>query len=206
MFNKIIRSLLVLALALSGLVLAEEPAQPSAQQKLATMAGKATGLVIYIGAKIIPGNKSPVLSDMAIVVDGERIRAIVPLMQLSHAATDGAEIVDMQGMYVLPGLIDSHVHYGTHPNRSFAEPQLKRDLYAGITAVRDMAGDARFLGDLSRAALINEIPAPDIFYASLVAGPTFFDDPCSLLSVRFAGFRHARNFRLEISCTSAEMT
>ncbi|MQA18180.1 amidohydrolase family protein [Rugamonas rivuli] len=40
-----------------------------------------------------------------------------------------------------------------------------------------MAGDVRELAGLSRAALLNQIPSPDIFYASLVAGPSFFKDP-----------------------------
>jgi imidazolonepropionase-like amidohydrolase len=38
------------------------------------------------------------------------------------------------------------------------------------------------LADLSRAALINEIPSPDIYYAALVAGPSFFNDPRTVSS------------------------
>ena len=43
----------------------------------------------------------------------------------------------------LPGLIDTHVHLATVPNRRGAEAELHRMLYAGVTAVRDMAGDAQ---------------------------------------------------------------
>jgi len=161
---------------------ADEPAKLTPLQQLAKMSGKATATVIYQGVNVFTGNKSPVLSNMAIIVDGDRIKSIIPMAELDHAKYAAAEIVDMPGVFVLPGLIDSHVHYGTHPTRSFAEPQLKRDLYSGITDVRDMAGDARFLGDLARASLINEIPAPDIFYASLVAGPIFFADPRTVSS------------------------
>ncbi|PRC92890.1 amidohydrolase family protein [Solimicrobium silvestre] len=146
----------------------------------AKLAGKATGKVIYLGATVITGNESK--SDMAIVVNGERIEAIIPAAQVNSASLTETEIVDVHHLFVLPGLIDSHVHYGTHPNLSFAQAQLKRDVYAGITGVRDMAGDARFLGDMSRASLINEIPAPDIYYASLVAGPSFFNDPRTVTS------------------------
>ena len=177
---KIVAPLILILVSLS--CLADDPAALTAEQQLAKMSGKATGKVIYQGVSIFSGDGAPMRSNMAIIVEGERIKSILPVADLDHAAPDGAEIVAMQGTYVLPGLIDSHVHYGTHPTRSFAEPQLKRDLYAGITGVRDMAGDVRFLGDLSRAALINEIPAPDIFYASLVAGPIFFDDPRTVSS------------------------
>ncbi|UUZ47679.1 amidohydrolase family protein [Massilia sp. B-10] len=75
----------------------------------------------------------------------------------------------MRGMFVMPGMIDSHVHYATNPNRVYAEAELKRNMFGGVTGVRDMAGDARELASLSRAALLQDIPAPDIYYASLVA-------------------------------------
>ena len=54
---------------------------------------------------------------------------------------------------------------------------MRRDLYGGITAVRDMADDLRQVGDLARAARVGETPGPDIYYAALMAGPEFFDDP-----------------------------
>ncbi|MBV8667258.1 MAG: amidohydrolase family protein [Burkholderiaceae bacterium] len=152
------------------------------EQQLAKLTNRATAKVVYRGATLIAGNGQPARADMAIVVDGERIAAIVPAAQLDAALTKGAEMVDVGSSYVLPGLIDSHVHYATHPDRAYAEAELKRDLYAGITGVRDMAGDARLLGDLSRAAMINELAAPDIFYASLVAGPSFFQDPRTVTS------------------------
>ncbi len=40
-----------------------------------------------------------------------------------------------------------------------------------------MAGDVRALAELQRAALIGEIPVPDIHYAALLAGESFFVDP-----------------------------
>ncbi|MES2105983.1 MAG: amidohydrolase family protein [Pseudomonadota bacterium] len=154
--------------------------------KLTRLAGRATARVIYRGVTLIDGvgtGPAPAArADMAIVVDGERIKAILPTARLDQATADGAEIIDAHGMFALPGLIDSHVHYATQPVRATAEAELKRNIYGGLTGVRDMAGDARALADWSRAALINEIPSPDIFYAALVAGPSFFQDPRTLSS------------------------
>ncbi|MGD0191794.1 MAG: amidohydrolase family protein [Rhizomicrobium sp.] len=113
---------------------------------------------------------------MAIVVDGERISAVISDAQAGQFAAN-ATIVDAHDLYVLPGLIDSHVHLATQPNRRFAEALLRRDVYSGVTAVRDMAGDARQLADLARAARMAEMPSPDIYYAALMAGPEFFKDP-----------------------------
>jgi hypothetical protein len=40
-----------------------------------------------------------------------------------------------------------------------------------------MADDLRQIADMTRQARVGEIAAPDIFYAALMAGPSFFDDP-----------------------------
>ena len=53
---------------------------------------------------------------------------------------------------------------------------LRRDLYGGVTAVRDMADDLRAVGDIARAALVGEIAGSDVYYAALMAGPDFFTD------------------------------
>lgn len=131
---------------------------------------------VYRGAALIDGTGAGLRPGVAIVVKGERIAAVVP-----DAAAGpwlrGARIVDAHGLYVIPGLIDSHVHLATSPNRRYAEALLRRFVYSGVTTVRDMAGDARLLADLSRAARLGEIPAPDIYYAALMAGPAFFKDP-----------------------------
>lgn len=142
----------------------------------------ASNQVVYRGATLIDGTAAAPRADMAIVVEGERIKAIMPAGQLKADAD--AKIHDMRGMYVMPGMIDSHVHYATNPNRVYAEAELKRNVYGGVTGVRDMAGDARELASLSRAALLNIIPAPDIYYAALVAGPSFFKDPRTVAAAR----------------------
>jgi hypothetical protein len=54
---------------------------------------------------------------------------------------------------------------------------MRRDLYGGVTAVRDMADDLRAVAELARAARTGEIPGPDIYYAAFMAGPSFFVDP-----------------------------
>jgi amidohydrolase family protein len=91
------------------------------------------------------------------------------------------KILNMEGKYLLPGLIDSHVHMATDPsgtdNREHTLSVLKQMLYSGITSVRDMAGDARTLSGLSRDALTGDIISPDIYYSALMAGPVFFNDP-----------------------------
>jgi imidazolonepropionase-like amidohydrolase len=133
--------------------------------------------VVYRGATLIDGTGAAPQPDMAVIADGERIEAVLPAAGLTAAMTRGAEIVDLAGRYLLPGLIDSHQHMATPPNRRLAEAHLRRDLYSGITATRIMADDLRAIAELDRAARAGEIPGPDLFYAALVAGPSFFSDP-----------------------------
>ena len=131
----------------------------------------------YRGATLLDGTGAPAREGMTILVSGEEIRLVAPDADVPPAELARAEVVDVAGLHVIPGLIDSHQHIATPPDRPLAEAALRRDLYGGVTATRDMADDLRQVGDLARAALVGEIEAPDIHYAALMAGPSFFTDP-----------------------------
>ncbi|MEV6110145.1 amidohydrolase family protein [Streptomyces sp. NPDC051940] len=151
------------------------PAPAGAPQPFAPApAGKAT---LYRGATVFDGTGSPARPGTTLVVDGERVVRIAPDAEVADADHPGAAVVDLAGRHVIPGLIDSHQHIATPPDRPLAEAVLRRDLLGGVTATRDMADDLRQVADLARAARVGEIAAPDIHYAALMAGPTFFDDP-----------------------------
>lgn len=132
--------------------------------------------VLYRGATLIDGTGAPPRPDMDVLVEGDRITQVVADSKLDPAVAARARVVDLRGRYLIPGLIDSHVHLATPPNRRQAEAMLRRDLYGGVTAVRDMADDLRPVSDLTRASLVGEIAASDIYYAALMAGPDFFSD------------------------------
>ena len=154
--------------AFGHLSAAAEPEQPTPPK-----------VTVYTHVTVIDGTGVAAAPDMAIVVEGERIKAVLPMAAFAKDSVPGASLVDLTGKFALPGLIDTHQHLGTSPNRRAATAQLLRMIYGGVTAVRDMAGDSRFLADLSRSARLAEIPAPDIFFSALMAGPGFFADPRS---------------------------
>lgn len=137
------------------------------------LAGEAQ-VTLYRNVTVIDGLGGPPRPGQDLLTEGERILAVRPTGQ---PVPVGAKVVEGQGRFVLPGLIDSHEHLATPPNRPFAEAQMRRDLYGGVTAVRDMADDLRQVADLARASRIGEIAGPDIHYAALMAGPSFFEDP-----------------------------
>ena len=142
-------------------------------------------VTLYHHATLIDGTGGPARAGMSVLVEGERIKAVAPDAEL--AAPAGATVVDLTGKYLAPGLIDSHEHLATPPNRHAAEANMRRDLYGGVTAIRDMADDLRSVGELARESRAGEVPAPDIYYAALMAGPSFFVDPRT----------HAANFGVE---------
>jgi imidazolonepropionase-like amidohydrolase len=154
-------------LSVSFLLLAAAPYKPP----------KTGTRTVYRHAVLIDGRNPQARADTAVVVDGEMIVAVLPDRDLSQAQLDGSQQVDLTGKFLLPGLIDTHQHLATPPNRLAAELLLERLVYSGITSIRDMADDLRQVADLGRAARVGEIASPDIFFAALMAGPSFFDDP-----------------------------
>ncbi len=151
---------------------------------IAQAAAESVSTTIYNHVSIIDGTGAPARPDMAIVIKGEQITDILPAKKIKPA--ENTDIIDGTGWYAVPGLIDSHVHMATSPDRPGAEAMLRRYLYSGITAARDMAGDVRALADLSRSALMKEIPSPDLYYVALMAGPSFFHDRRTIASARGA--------------------
>jgi imidazolonepropionase-like amidohydrolase len=116
---------------------------------------------------------------MTILIADSRIVDVFP--DGAKPIPAGAVVRDLRGRYVIPGLIDTHVHVATDPSgddsRNRAEVRLRHTLLGGVTSVRDMAGDARALADLARAAKVGDIVSPRIYYSALFAGPEFFTDP-----------------------------
>ena len=135
--------------------------------------------VVLAGVTLFDGTGTPVRPNQSLLIEGERIAAIFPTG--SRALPAGAKVYDLTGRFLIPGLIDTHVHVATDPSgedsRARTERRLRGALLGGVTAVRDMAGDVRALGSLQRDALLGEIASPDIYCAALFAGPEFFADP-----------------------------
>jgi imidazolonepropionase-like amidohydrolase len=146
--------------------------------------------VVYNDVTVIDGTGAAAKPSMAIIAKDGRIDVIVLSSQwrktLGAKLAATAHVVDLHGVYALPGLIDTHVHLATDPDPVFEQAQLRRFIYSGVTTVRDMAGDTRALGFLARQTLLHKMAGPDIYYAALMAGPQFFHDPRTVASAQGA--------------------
>ncbi|HKU60327.1 MAG TPA: amidohydrolase family protein [Gemmatimonadales bacterium] len=128
---------------------------------------------------VIDGTGAEPRADRTVLLRGGRIAAEFASDSVEPPA--GAEVLDLRGRWLIPGLIDTHVHLATDPSggdrRDLVLQRLRNALHGGVTTVRDMAGDGRALAELSRAALVGDIESPAIYYAAVFAGPEFFSDP-----------------------------
>jgi imidazolonepropionase-like amidohydrolase len=140
---------------------------------LATPVLAAEPPLLLTHATVIDGTGTPAKPNMTIAIESERIAAIYP--DGSRPAPKAARVEDLSGRYVIPGLIDAHVHLtGAEPDFPHYQPHLQALLRGGVTAIRDMAGDDRLIGYLAGEANSDALTSPDIYYVALMAGPTFF--------------------------------
>lgn len=137
---------------------------------------KAAVTVIRAG-KVVDVDAGRVLSNQIIVVRGDKIEAIGEAL----AIPQGAKVIDLSKMTVLPGLIDCHTHLADGARDGDPISQLKKTaaqvalesvpnarltLESGFTTVRDV-GVYRALGDVALRDAINRgyIDGPRMFVA-----------------------------------------
>lgn len=119
---------------------------------------------VLTGATLIDGNGGAPLENAAAHVVGERIAWVGGMADLPREALD-AEQIDVSGKWLLPGLIDAHIHICYNGSESvFALLEKPRDdlvleavdicrrtLSHGVTTVRDVGGEQYIEMGLRRA-------------------------------------------------------
>jgi imidazolonepropionase-like amidohydrolase len=80
---------------------------------------------------VIDATGSPAQPDMTVVIEGDRIAVVGKSAEVS--LPNGAQVVDATGKFLIPGLVDMHVH--TSWDEHFVRPLM---LANGVTGVREM--------------------------------------------------------------------
>ena len=101
--------------------------------------------LILRGVTVISGLGAPARGHMDIVIENDRIAALVsvgnpgvPIVSNERpVAKSGDQELDLTGMYVLPGFIDMHGHIGGSADDIPAEYVFKLWLAHGITTIRE---------------------------------------------------------------------
>jgi hypothetical protein len=128
--------------------------------------------LILRGVTLIDGTGAPPIGPVDIVIEKNRIADIVSLGSPGSPIDpadrpklkEGDREMDLQGMYVLPGLIDMHGHIGGKAQGTPAEYVFKLWMGHGITTVRDPGSGNGLDWTLQEKAKSarNEITAPRI--------------------------------------------
>ncbi len=102
------------------------------------------------------------MSGTDIWLEGDRIRQIGQLDNV--VLPSGAQIIEAEGKYVIPGLIDMHVHYD--------KPLLHRLYLAnGVTTVRDLGSSVERMTTLRQEIAVGNILAPRLFISGMPINP-----------------------------------
>src|SRR5579863_8258416 len=122
-------------------------------------------------------------SGWAVLVQGDKIAAVGPADQVK--APSDAQMIDLPGTTLMPGMIDAHSHIFVHPynetlwnDQVLKEPlpyrtieavdHVRATLMAGFTALRDLGTEGAGYADVDVQRAINE---------GLIPGPHLFVDP-----------------------------
>jgi imidazolonepropionase-like amidohydrolase len=110
---------------------------------------------VLTNVTVIDGTGKPAAPNSAIVMTDGKIAFVGPMAQLK--APSGAKTVDLSGKYVMPGIIDNHVHVGImhdqtqdikYYTRQNVEADLKQYAAYGVTAVQILGTDKDLIFDI----------------------------------------------------------
>lgn len=136
--------------------------------------------VAMVGGTLVDGTLSDPIRDSVILIEGQRIVAVGTVKTLPVPAD--ATVISTEGMTVLPGLWDMHVHLMINGHADYEHwdktyPAQFRDvimpssakqlLLAGVTGARDLGGPLEDSIAVRDAINTGRIPGPTLF----VSGP-----------------------------------
>jgi imidazolonepropionase-like amidohydrolase len=147
------------------------------------LAGETKALV---GGRLIDGYGGIPIDDSVVLIEGDRITAVGRVGEVEIPR--GAEVISTEGMSVLPGLFDMHVHLTivghsnyehwdkTYPPRfrdTIMPAAARQLLFAGVTSARDLGAPLEDILYIKDAIRRGAIPGPTLY----VSGPFIQHEP-----------------------------
>lgn len=163
-----------LALIVTAAVLAATGAEARQSPTPASVSAEQPTKFVQVGRLLADPASGRVLRDKTLVIRGNQV------VEIRDGFVGEGNIVDLRSAFVLPGLIDSHVHLGSEqsPNSrvdrvtmSNADQAMvgarhaRRTLNAGFTTVADLGGANESIFALRDAVRRGDVPGPRIIAA-----------------------------------------
>jgi len=108
-------------------------------------AGSDARVLALTGAIVFDGTGQPPISDGVVVVRDGMIAQVGPESEVD--VPRGAEVVDLAGRWLVPGLINAHGHVGPDGERSSVPEQLEIYAHYGVTTVLSLGDEAEHVRD-----------------------------------------------------------
>src|SRR5512135_939437 len=103
-------------------------------------------VIAFRGATLVDGTGAPPISTSLLVVENGRIVSVGPATpEALEKLPPGARVIAGDGKWIVPGLIDAHVH-------AESDADLRTMLHWGVTSVRLMAEDVAASQSLAAAS------------------------------------------------------
>src|SRR5438445_1297285 len=118
------------------------------------------------GATLIDGTGKAPIPDARILIEGNVIRRIWNGAEPAPTLPPGTQMVDARGKFVIPGLIDSHVHYRPYMGEMF--------LAHGVTTVYDLGNPLAWQTAVKKGLNSGKIRGPRFYFCS---GITIGNEP-----------------------------
>ena len=102
-------------------------------QGASTAKAQGSATIAFVNVNVIPMDSERVLEAQTVIIEGDRIIKIGPVNDVS--VPSGAQVIEGNGSYLIPGLTDTHVHILDN------QDALILFIANGITTVRDPNAD-----------------------------------------------------------------
>jgi len=159
-------AVVVSAFAITGAPRAmQAPAQPAGAKS--PVHAKQARRVLIQRAMVIPGNGTPANGPLDILTEDGLILRMGPT---SAGWPEADMVIDATGKYVMPGIINTHMHW--HEERVGPMPiQYERNLYlaAGVTTAREVGGNFEKTKQWRAESAAHQIIAPRILLYPMIA-------------------------------------
>jgi len=126
-------------------------------QMLLKLSGLKPKPIAIINGTLIEPQNGEVINDGTVLIEDERI--VYSGSNDNNILLDKYEVIDAENKYVIPGLVDMHVH------TAYRNDQKLLNLINGVTSVREMAGQQWMIG-VRENIRNSRLMAPNLYIAS----------------------------------------